>query len=252
MDKRATYLLESGPHSVTHQVQARGLSAVVVGRDGRAYDVEEWPHSATYRAGGQANLLVADNRTGDWERCVSAAAPAALARRLGASRGGSGQRARRDIRFATADVAGPLRLLPRALARRAAHASGSPSSRPGPSAPAQRERLAQRDRVVDRLRRGPRRGARSPRAACQPSRRPRSACRSRQTSASPATTSASVSSARAAHAAAQHAVAAQQVAAAEAGLAALGGRAAAVGGRAEVHADRVGGLGGGPAGGAQP
>lgn len=68
VDKRATYLLESGPHSVTHQVQARGLSAVVVGRDGRAYDVEEWPHSATYRAGGQANLLVADNRTGDWER----------------------------------------------------------------------------------------------------------------------------------------------------------------------------------------
>ncbi len=67
-DKRATYLLESGPHSVTRQAQARGLRTVVVGRDGRAYDVEEWPCSATYRAGGQENLLVADNRTGDWER----------------------------------------------------------------------------------------------------------------------------------------------------------------------------------------
>ncbi len=66
VDKRATYLLESGPHSVTRQVQARGLRAVVAGRDGRAYDVEEWPRSATYRAGGQENLLVADNRTGDW------------------------------------------------------------------------------------------------------------------------------------------------------------------------------------------
>jgi hypothetical protein len=67
-DKRATYLLESGPHSVTRQAQAHGLRTVVVGRDGRAYDVEEWPRSATYRAGGQENLLVADNRTGDWER----------------------------------------------------------------------------------------------------------------------------------------------------------------------------------------
>lgn len=67
-DKRATYLLESGPHSVTRQVQARRLGAVVAGRDGHAYDVEEWPRSATYRAGGQENLLVADNRTGDWER----------------------------------------------------------------------------------------------------------------------------------------------------------------------------------------
>jgi hypothetical protein len=65
-DKRATYLLESGPHSITRQVQEHGLRAVVVGRDGRAYNVEEWPRSATYRAGWQANLLVADNRTRDW------------------------------------------------------------------------------------------------------------------------------------------------------------------------------------------
>ena len=67
-DKRVTYRLESGPRSITRQVLARGLRAVVAGRDGRAYDVEEWPRSATYRAGRQQNLLVADNRTGDWER----------------------------------------------------------------------------------------------------------------------------------------------------------------------------------------
>ncbi|HUN78407.1 MAG TPA: hypothetical protein VMU32_05770 [Solirubrobacteraceae bacterium] len=67
-DKRATYLLESGPRSVTRIVQERGLRVVVVGRDGRAYDVADWPRSATYRAGGQRNLLVADRRTADWER----------------------------------------------------------------------------------------------------------------------------------------------------------------------------------------
>ena len=67
-DKRATYLLESGPHSLTRRVQEHGLRTVVVGRDGHAYEVEEWPLSATYRAGGQGNLLVADRRTRDWER----------------------------------------------------------------------------------------------------------------------------------------------------------------------------------------
>jgi hypothetical protein len=41
---------------------------VVVGRDGRAYDIEEWPASSIYRAGGQRNLLIADNRTRDWDR----------------------------------------------------------------------------------------------------------------------------------------------------------------------------------------
>lgn len=66
-DKRATYLLESGPRSITRQIQERGLRPVVVGRDGRAYDIAQWPASATYRAGGQRNLLVADRRTRDWE-----------------------------------------------------------------------------------------------------------------------------------------------------------------------------------------
>ena len=67
-DKRDTYLLESGPHSFTRQILARGLRPVVVGRDGRAYDIEEWSASATYRAEDQRNLLIADNRTRDWER----------------------------------------------------------------------------------------------------------------------------------------------------------------------------------------
>jgi hypothetical protein len=67
VDKRDTYLLESGPNSFTRQVLQRGLRPVVVGRDYHAYEIEDWPASATYRAGGQRNLLVADKRTRDWE-----------------------------------------------------------------------------------------------------------------------------------------------------------------------------------------
>jgi hypothetical protein len=67
-DKHATYLLESGHDSLTRRVLAGGRRAVVVGRDGESYDVAAWPRSATYRAGGQRNLLIADRRTDDWER----------------------------------------------------------------------------------------------------------------------------------------------------------------------------------------
>jgi hypothetical protein len=67
-DKRAAYLLESGWEGMTRSIRARGLRAVVVGRDGCAYDVPQWGLSRTYRSGGQENLLVADNRTTDWMR----------------------------------------------------------------------------------------------------------------------------------------------------------------------------------------
>jgi hypothetical protein len=55
--------LESGRHSLTRQVMRKGLEAVVVGRDGRAYPPPRWGQSATFRSGDQSNLLVADNRT---------------------------------------------------------------------------------------------------------------------------------------------------------------------------------------------
>jgi hypothetical protein len=67
-DKHAAYLLESGPGSITRQVQDRGLRPVVAGRGERVYDVADWGHSHTYRSGAQENLLVADNRTRDWLR----------------------------------------------------------------------------------------------------------------------------------------------------------------------------------------
>lgn len=62
--------LESGRASLTRQVVGRGLKVLVVGRDGLAYAPDDWPDSATFRSGDQANLLVADNRTEDWSAAV--------------------------------------------------------------------------------------------------------------------------------------------------------------------------------------
>jgi hypothetical protein len=65
--KPAAWELESGRDGFTRQVWARGLQTLVVGRDGRAFAPAEWPGSATFRSGAQANLLVADNRTRQWD-----------------------------------------------------------------------------------------------------------------------------------------------------------------------------------------
>jgi hypothetical protein len=73
--KRRALALESGRDGITRQIQARGLRAVVVGRDRRIYEPAEWQRSATFRSGGQANLLIADNRT----RQYADASPAARA-----------------------------------------------------------------------------------------------------------------------------------------------------------------------------
>jgi hypothetical protein len=69
-DKRTAYLQESGRASMTRHVQERGLRAVVVGRDGRSYDVDDWPLSRTFRIGEQENLLIADKQTRDYERAA--------------------------------------------------------------------------------------------------------------------------------------------------------------------------------------
>jgi hypothetical protein len=61
--KRDAWRLESGYGSVTRQVLDRGLRPVVVGRDGKAYEVERWYESRTFRSGDQENLLIEDNRT---------------------------------------------------------------------------------------------------------------------------------------------------------------------------------------------
>jgi hypothetical protein len=65
--KQQALRLESGRHGISRQVRDRGLSTLVVGRDGIAYPPERWRESATFRAGRQRNLLVADNRTEQYD-----------------------------------------------------------------------------------------------------------------------------------------------------------------------------------------
>jgi len=62
LSREQTVMLEGGGNSLTRQVRERGLETLVVGRDG-SYPPDRWRQSATFRSGGQANLLLADNRT---------------------------------------------------------------------------------------------------------------------------------------------------------------------------------------------
>jgi hypothetical protein len=62
-DKMDAAAFESGKTGLTRQLSAKGLRALVVGRDGAVYEKERWRESHTFRSGGQRNLLVADNRT---------------------------------------------------------------------------------------------------------------------------------------------------------------------------------------------
>lgn len=64
--KEQAHKFESGRSGMTRQILARGLQALVVGRDGADYPPDRWPLSGTYRTGEQENLLVADNRTRDY------------------------------------------------------------------------------------------------------------------------------------------------------------------------------------------
>jgi hypothetical protein len=61
--KMDAYLLESGRHSLTRQVQGLGLRTLVVARDGAVYDHGDWPRSRTLWQGDQEGLMIADNQT---------------------------------------------------------------------------------------------------------------------------------------------------------------------------------------------
>jgi hypothetical protein len=67
VDKRDAHLAEHGLNGLTRKVVQRGLAAVIVGANGRAYAPEWWSGSRTFRQGEQANLLVADNQTRHWD-----------------------------------------------------------------------------------------------------------------------------------------------------------------------------------------
>ena len=62
-DRRGCYEFEHGVSSLTRTLKARRYECLVVGADGQAFREHEWPVSATYRQGNQANLLIADKQT---------------------------------------------------------------------------------------------------------------------------------------------------------------------------------------------
>jgi hypothetical protein len=63
VEKLDACAFESSTNSLTSQLRREGLAAIVVGHDGRGYDVSDWPKSGTFRLGSQANLLLHDNQS---------------------------------------------------------------------------------------------------------------------------------------------------------------------------------------------
>jgi hypothetical protein len=61
--KYDAYVFESGRQGLTRQILAMGSPVLVVGRDGKAYGMNDWHLSNTFWRGNQENLLVADNQT---------------------------------------------------------------------------------------------------------------------------------------------------------------------------------------------
>jgi hypothetical protein len=90
--KMDAWLMESGRQSFTRQIQRQGLRTLVVGRDGRSFDHQQWPLSRTLWNYDQEGLLVADNQTRTYQlgsierrRMLSALAWADAARPQAAS-----------------------------------------------------------------------------------------------------------------------------------------------------------------------
>jgi hypothetical protein len=87
VSKYASYRFEGGGRGLTAQVAARGLTPLVVGRDGEPLSPERWPDADIFWQATQRDLLVADNQT----RAYSEGTPA---ERLALSRYAWGHRAR--------------------------------------------------------------------------------------------------------------------------------------------------------------
>jgi len=66
--KIATYRFESGAASLTAQVTAIGMRALVVDRAGRAFAPADWPSSATFWQSRQEGLLIADKQTSHYDQ----------------------------------------------------------------------------------------------------------------------------------------------------------------------------------------
>ncbi len=66
-NKEDCHRFESGRNSLTASILRRGLQVRVVDRQGCSWPFEKWSTSHTFRSGKQENLLIADNRTRDYE-----------------------------------------------------------------------------------------------------------------------------------------------------------------------------------------
>ena len=62
-NKMDAYKCESGRTSITNQVIKLGKRVLVIGKDGLAYEKEDWWRSNTFRRDNQENLLISDNQT---------------------------------------------------------------------------------------------------------------------------------------------------------------------------------------------
>ena len=65
--KMDAYRFESGRKGLSRQILAMGKRVIVVGKDGRGYEKEDWRESRTFWRYEQENLLVADNQTRDYQ-----------------------------------------------------------------------------------------------------------------------------------------------------------------------------------------
>ena len=65
--KEDAYQYESGIDGLSMQVVRRGLRLLVVGRNGAGYEMQEWDRSNIYFQDDQANLLVADSQTRQYQ-----------------------------------------------------------------------------------------------------------------------------------------------------------------------------------------
>ncbi len=66
-NKMDAYKIESGKESLSKQVLRMNLTLLVIGKNGRKYEKEEWYKSQTFRQGDQSNLLIVDNQTDFYE-----------------------------------------------------------------------------------------------------------------------------------------------------------------------------------------
>lgn len=65
--KYGNNLFEAGPNSMSKQLQNRNCVLYVVDRLGKTWLPADWQKSLTFRAGNQENLLIADNRTDEYQ-----------------------------------------------------------------------------------------------------------------------------------------------------------------------------------------